>query len=300
MTAFPGPVGFSRSLLLCSIVSALVTTIFILYLGFTATCGYGNFGGIGVQNETLEISNDPESLAVSLGLMFFIAMALYSGVLVCIKSAVCILFLRIAGPIRSYRACIFGIFIVTVVGFVVTEAGTMGECRPIEASWKGRFHGECASRDTVVIIATFSTVARILTDWLCALFPAYMLWRTLIPVRKKLAAGVVLGLSALASICTLLRIPYIMDYNAALVGHSKNGVAYDLGGLLIWSVLECGIGLIAMALPPIWHTYRVQQRARIHQVLPDDEAGAELPVFNRPPKHAYTIRGREAGSIERG
>ncbi|KAK8043630.1 hypothetical protein PG993_006060 [Apiospora rasikravindrae] len=318
--------ALSPYLLFCSVASAFFTILFvgsrlyfrrreknlgwddlllasglILYLGFTAACGYGTFAGIGAQIEITDSGSKlyPEE-SESLGLTFFIAMILYSSVLVCIKSAVCILFLRIAGSIRSYRTCIYGILGVTVVGFVVTEAGTMGQCRPIEANWSKSVHltADCASQDTLVIIASFSTITTVMTDWLCALFPVYMLWRTSMPVRKKLAAGVVLGLGALASICTLLRIPYIIDYNALLAGHSKNGKPYDLGGLLLWSVLECGIGLIATALPPIWHAYQVRRRARIHQVLPDDEAGSELPAFNRFPNSADTVHGRKAGSIE--
>lgn len=148
---------------------------------------------------------------------------LYSAVLVCIKSAVCILFLRIAGPIRHYRICIFLILGLTLIGFIVTEAGIMGECKPLEANWKIYEYGECVSANTIVVIAALSTVTTILTDWLCALFPAYMLWHTKIHLRKKLATGVVLGLGALASICTLLRIPYIMGYDAAAAGHSKEG-----------------------------------------------------------------------------
>ena len=100
----------------------------------------------------------------------------------------------------------------------------MGECKPFQANWKIYEYGKCVSTDTIVAIASFSTITTISTDWLCALFPAWMLWRTQIPLRKKLAAGVVLGLGALASICTLLRIPYIMGYEAAVAGNSKEGV----------------------------------------------------------------------------
>ncbi|KAK8075169.1 hypothetical protein PG997_009832 [Apiospora hydei] len=242
MAALLEPQSFSLSLLLSSVVSAFIATFFVgirLFLSVTAeevglgrpvccfgsaACGYGTFVGIGAQVETPTSGSKPKDLNESLGVTFFIAMILYSGVLVCIKSAVCILFLRIAGPIRSYRRCVFGILGITVVGFVVTEAGTMGECRPIEANWDTDVHqtADCASEDIIVIIASFSTVTTILTDWLCSLFPAYMLWRTSMPVRKKLAAGIVLSLGALASICTLLRIPYVMDYNAAIAENSKN------------------------------------------------------------------------------
>ncbi|KAK7962653.1 uncharacterized protein PG986_003478 [Apiospora aurea] len=325
MAALLEPQSFSLSLLLCSIVSAFIATFFVgirlfyrlrekklgwddlfvasglvLYLGFTAACGYGTFVGIGAQVEAPTSGSKPQDLNESLGVTFFIAMILYSGVLVCIKSAVGILLLRIAGPIRSYRRCVFGILGITVVGFVVTEAGTMGECRPIEANWDTDVHetAACASEDIIVIIASFSTVTTISTDWLCSLFPAYMLWRTSMPVRKKLAAGVVLGLGALASICTLLRIPYVMDYNAAIAENSKNREAYVIGGLLLWSVLECGIGLVATALPPIWHAYRERQRARMHQVLRSEETGSELPVFSRYSSRADTTHGQKADSIE--
>ena len=145
--------------------------------------------------------------------------AIYAIVVVCIKSAACVLFLRIAGPLRSY-----GILVVTVVGFVVTEVETIGECRPIQANWKVLQGAKCASQETVVVIAGFSTLTTVLTDWLCAMFPVYMLRRTSMPVRKKLAAGFVMGLGALATICTLLRIPYILHYGAAIAGDSKHGL----------------------------------------------------------------------------
>ncbi|KAK7985343.1 hypothetical protein PG988_002965 [Apiospora saccharicola] len=323
MPALLEPEGFGRTLLVCSIISASIAAVsvisrlcfrlrengfgwddilislgLILYVGFAATCGYSAFAGLGARNETLESSSDLKYLAEAESLMFFIAMILYSAVLVCIKSAVCILFLQIAGPIRIYRICIFLILGLTLIGFVVTEAGIMGECKPFEANWKIYEYGKCISTDTTVVIASISTITAILTDWLCALFPAWMLWLTQIPLCKKLAAGVVLSLGALASICTLLRIPYIMGYEAAVAGNSKKGVAYYNGGLLVWSAWEYGIGLIATSLPPIWHAYQLRRRAKALQVLPNNESGIELRVLNRLRKDADAIHDQEARSIE--
>ncbi|KAK8122003.1 hypothetical protein PG984_010673 [Apiospora sp. TS-2023a] len=112
MPALLEPEGFGRTLLVCSIVSASIAAFFvisrlcfrllekdlgyddilislglILYVGFASTCGYSAFVGLGARNGTLESSRDPRYLAEAESLMFFIAMILYSAVLVCIKSA---------------------------------------------------------------------------------------------------------------------------------------------------------------------------------------------------------------------
>lgn len=66
----------------------------------------------------------------------------------------------------------------------------------------------------------------------------------------------------------------------------------------MWSVLECGIGLIATSLPLIWHDYRVRRRARRHPTLRIDGSECELPVLRRLPGQANTACERDARSVE--
>lgn len=135
----------------------------------------------------------------------------------------CLLLLRIASSVQLYRRCIKVALAATFVGFVTTEIGALGECRPIEANWKDVAGATCASDYTIVVIAAVATVFSVATDWFCALFPIFMVWRMRMRRTSKTAIAAVLGLGIVASVCPLVRVRYVLEYSQMIgrFGHGR-------------------------------------------------------------------------------
>ncbi|KAJ4258191.1 hypothetical protein NW762_008337 [Fusarium torreyae] len=61
----------------------------------------------------------------------------------------------------------------------------------------------------------------------------------------KFSVGVILGLAALASLCTIIRLPYVKYYTII------PNYLYNVTNIVIWSIVESGIGIVAGSLPSL-------------------------------------------------
>lgn len=53
------------------------------------------------------------------------------------------------------------------------------------------------------------------TDWACAVIPFFIVAGLQMSTRKKVSVIVILGLGVVASICTVIRLPYLKYYDTA-------------------------------------------------------------------------------------
>lgn len=198
----------------------------MFFHAFSATAAWGAFVGLGSTNKTIV---DNALSTKDIGMVLLIIAALYSAVLISVKSAVCLLLLRIAGQTR-FRPWVFVIMSLTVLGFIMTEVGTMGLCSPLQANYDASYSGCVSGYNSIIVVLTaLSTFISVVTDWLCALFPALILWKSTMANQEKIAAGLLMGVGALASICATMRVPYLLQY-ASAVSQNAAGISEPNGG----------------------------------------------------------------------
>ncbi|KAK1470169.1 hypothetical protein CCUS01_06554 [Colletotrichum cuscutae] len=113
----------------------------------------------------------------------------------------------------------------TTVGFIAVVA----VCRPMEYTW-----------DNYMI-----SVLAIVTDWTCAIVPTVVVWGLQMKSRVKVSVCAVLALGATASAATIVRLPYLQYYNQV------ENYLHNIANIVLWSILECGIGIIAGSLPSL-------------------------------------------------
>jgi hypothetical protein len=105
------------------------------------------------------------------------------------------------------------------------------------------------------------------TDWAFSLIPFVIVANLQLSRRKKVSVICILGLGVFASVATCVRMPYLQYYDVEkypteTLCKSKNRGpgAYTnesprpldhLGAIVITSNLECSLGLLACALPPL-------------------------------------------------
>lgn len=123
--------------------------------------------------------------------------------------------------------------------------------------------GECKSADGFLNLSYVGTAAQVASDWACATTPFFVVWKLQMTRRSKVAVVAVLGLGVLASVAALMRIisyKYIdirkyPDDHYGKLKRSLNGilliVSVAQGRLLLWSVLESSLAIIACSLPSL-------------------------------------------------
>jgi hypothetical protein len=119
---------------------------------------------------------------------------MYSISLIPLKGSICVTLLRIAVS-KVHRIIIWGTFALTVVATTAVVIGCFVGCRPIAANWG--HEGECSPYELMAALGYLMSSAAVVTDWVCAVLPVFMLYKSQMKTTTKVSVGVVLGLAAL-------------------------------------------------------------------------------------------------------
>ncbi|KAI1092823.1 hypothetical protein F5B19DRAFT_492045 [Rostrohypoxylon terebratum] len=203
--------------------------------------------GLGA-NDDIIMRYDPSRLAYENALKyFFLFQCFYMFCVPFIKASVCTALLRITRQ-KRFVVPVWGIIFLSTFTGIFGFTSVMGACKPIAANWDLDY-AACNGATEFGVMSIVVAVSSILTDWLCAILPAIMLWNLNMKLKVKVWLIFVLALGSLASVSTCIRLPYIHVYKHIYV-HPDNGLQKG-GSLVMWSVVECGIGVIAGSLPPL-------------------------------------------------
>ncbi|KAL7621400.1 hypothetical protein AAE478_008722 [Parahypoxylon ruwenzoriense] len=234
-------------------IGANGTDDYLMVIGlmfFVACCiatTFGCFSGFGTTDNVIN-RLDPSGRMYSNGLkLFFIFQITYTWCLPFIKASVCVTLLRITKA-KRYVIPLWAIMTLSTVTTFMGFVSVITQCTPVAASWDPSL-GECDGTSRVGEISLAISAVSILTDWSCAVIPAFILWNLNMRLKVKLSLAFILSLGALASISTSVRLPYIEIY-VHLYITPKDGL-YHSANIVVWSIVECGIGIIAGSLPPL-------------------------------------------------
>ncbi|KAL1641116.1 hypothetical protein SLS58_006391 [Diplodia intermedia] len=214
-------------------VSGLI--LYTLACQATITAAYN---GVGAHKHRINSYQDKEGRK---WFMFF--QIWYIASTVPIKSAICIALLRITQQ-RKYRYSLWGIILLSSIGAITTIITVLAQCQPIAATWDKSI-GSCIDTRVITGSSYFLSACSIVTDWSCAILPAFILWNVQLRFRIKASVVVILALGVVASTATLVRLRYLLNYN------SPDDYLYGLANIAVWSIIESGIGLIAGSLPAL-------------------------------------------------
>ncbi|KAI0597247.1 hypothetical protein F4775DRAFT_263937 [Biscogniauxia sp. FL1348] len=213
---------------------------YVINMAHNAIISYGTFTGIGTPDDHIPGGATGVIYMEGAKTVFLWQVFFLSG-FVFIKSSICLTLLRIA-VIKWHRITFWTLIIISVVSTLVVDIYILLQCQPIERTW-GEKPGTCIPIIVSVIITFIISGLNIITDVTTALLPFLMLKKAQMARRKKLSVIAVLSLGVLASIATLCRLPFGTAYFAPkdyLVG---------LGDIILWTVVECDLALIAGSLP---------------------------------------------------
>ncbi|KAI0379065.1 hypothetical protein F5Y04DRAFT_290547 [Hypomontagnella monticulosa] len=253
----------------------------IVYICSSVFVWLGCFSGLGATDDTI-FGLDPTGEVYRDGRkwLFFYQV----GYILCfpfVKLSICAALLRITTA-KRYIIPLWIVIILTVISSLIGLGQVLAQCRPITATWSTDpdARSKCNSGDPIRRVTIVISVLSILTDWVCAVLPAFLLWKLNMKLRVKLSLGFVLALGTLASVATCVRFPYVNKYTNPHDG-SPDGLQ-KAAYIVVWSMVECGIGIIAGSLPPLQPLFRKRGFAggSSGMNLTYSRNGPEVPIIN--------------------
>ncbi|KAL8998623.1 MAG: hypothetical protein Q9169_002374 [Polycauliona sp. 2 TL-2023] len=118
------------------------------------------------------------------------------------KISICLFLLRLS-QFNRLRNVLYGLMGILVMTHIPLLFIYIFQCDPVRKAWDREMDGECMSMDVVQNVVTAQGVFSFLTDFICAAFPAILLWNVKIKTKTKvgvcclMGAGVITGAIAI-------------------------------------------------------------------------------------------------------
>lgn len=228
--------GFDDWLML---VSQILYTIWGIFLLLGAQTGMGK--------HMATLTSDQIVLAMK---YWFACGALYSFTVIMVKVAVGFFLLRvIVVPWQKY--IIWGTLVVSTGWGLFMFFGTVFQCDPPSYFWNQNQEGNCNNKTGGVGVGYIQAAISALADFIFAGIPFFMLRHSNLGWKKRAAIYFIMSLGSYAAITTLIRVRTIDDL-------SQNAdYLYNLTGLIVWSWIEPGVGIIAGSMATLRPLVRV-------------------------------------------
>ncbi|UPK97022.1 hypothetical protein LCI18_007957 [Fusarium solani-melongenae] len=232
--------------------------------------------GLGAKDERLN-----EYLVEKSKLHIWLLQTFHCSSLVFIKASICVTLLRIA-VIKTHR-------IITWVTLTASCISTL------IANWD-KSAGICSPPIVITSLSYLVSAVAVATDWICAILPGFMLYKAQIKMATKVSISIILGLGVLASIATIVRLPYIKFYADPTDYPCRSS-----------SVFESGTGIIAGSLPSLrrllknWVNFDSSHGHSSPNVIPFTGAGKSTVTskhyLQHEIKYGLGTVGRSSGSV---
>ncbi|EXL64396.1 hypothetical protein FOPG_19339 [Fusarium oxysporum f. sp. conglutinans race 2 54008] len=208
----------------------------LLHVVFTGVGLRAIYSGVGTRDNDLNVFLEADGRK-----WMWIGETIYNFSLLPLKCSICVTLLRIAVT-KLHRKIIWATLIFTIVAMLYNFICPFVACIPITANWNNR--GVCLV-PLLMSSAYVVSISAVITDWTCAILPVFMLYKSKMRRATKVSISIILGLAALASLCTIIRLPYLKAFS------QSHDYLYNVGHIILWSTVESGIGIVAGSLPSL-------------------------------------------------
>ncbi|PSK60733.1 hypothetical protein B9Z65_883 [Elsinoe australis] len=173
----------------------------------------------------------------------FLNEILYAFLILLIRLTIGFLLLKIITHHRKERAFVIFVLVVSSLNAIQFIIWAFLQCQPLPHFWNRLSPGVCHERAFTIVLYV-SSLINILTEWALAFLPVYMAVRMLImSLKDRIAIAVVLGMGALASVATCVRMVYL---GILLEGNAD--VRYMCAIIYMWATIENCLAIIAACL----------------------------------------------------
>ncbi|KAL8677442.1 MAG: hypothetical protein Q9186_006128 [Xanthomendoza sp. 1 TL-2023] len=184
----------------------------------------------------------------------FLDWAQFFTALLVTKISICLFLLRLS-QFNRLRAILYGLIGFLVITHIPLFFIYVFQCSPIRKAWDRESVGKCLSLDIVKNVIIAQGVFSILTDFLCATFPAVLLWNVRIRTKTKIGVCLLMGAGVVTGCISIARTSFAWQIK------SENISWVGIPGALT-RVFEVNIGIMA-ACAPVLRPFVRYVRARL-------------------------------------
>ncbi|KAH8681713.1 hypothetical protein BX600DRAFT_505371 [Xylariales sp. PMI_506] len=228
----------------------LTVIALVLYAAFTACALMSVHYGLGSHVDDVPLEDRAPSI-----MWRWIAITFYIIVSGMTKLIVGIFLTRVCTTQRWHRVTLWVLMGIISVFSVFYAVLNINSCHPISQEWD-RYKtipiGTTGCNTTLLAtIPTYiSAFLNVIADWILAILPAIVLWNLKMDRKLKATTYFVLAIGSIASIATIVRIPYA---KTVLVNPDY---LYTFTDIAIWSAIELGLALSASSLATLKPLFR--------------------------------------------
>ncbi|KEY74339.1 hypothetical protein S7711_00496 [Stachybotrys chartarum IBT 7711] len=239
---------------ICGFVSASLSTVAIQ-------------NGVGRHFATLSLTQRED--VIFWMTIAFVPAAFFSGLP---KVAVVALLSRLLKPARWLKWTLWVMVVWSVASLAVFMLLQFARCTPTQSMWNFDIQGECMPRGPIIGYAIYANVFSAFINVVLAVYPAIILARMQMSLKRKVGLTAALGIGAIAGV--------IAVYKASLIPVSlgSNDFSYDGAALILWTAIEGCTMMIATSMPILAPLIDMMfnNRSRARLVTPRTEAYADL------------------------
>ncbi|KAH8173882.1 integral membrane protein [Sarocladium implicatum] len=161
------------------------------------------------------------------------------------KIAVVALLTRIMNPSRAHRYFLWGLSLFCMTVLIGCIPLLFGQCTPSYSQWDLNFPPEkkkCLAKNVLVNYAISSGALSAFTDLYLAVYPAVVLWGLKLNIKKKIALSVALGIGSISTVVAIYKCTRLPSLASA-------DFTWDTADLVIWTVVEAAVIIIACCIP---------------------------------------------------
>lgn len=229
--------------------------------------------------------------------LFIIWQQLYVWGNIPVKSSVCFSILRVSkNYIWISRVLYVLIFLITILS-VATTTYVLALCKPLDALWDPTILDRpCYETESTYIVSVAYSAFNIAADFTAAFLPIFLLWQVNMRGQHKLIVIGVLSLGVFASVATLVRLKYLLNYIS-----TSNYLCTSVRPSFVSPILLLALFKLILISRRAWvyyHVVRYRNRTSPDRRLPHSPA-APLPSAIHIPSPAATHRPETAPSKQR-
>ncbi|KAI6904056.1 hypothetical protein D0869_13867 [Hortaea werneckii] len=230
-------------------------------LGFTTASYISVAWGVG-----FDLDDAPAWWAVEAIKAVYVVEIFYYFSLFFIKVSILMLYLRLAGSLRTFLYWgAIGTLVIIVAQFVSTVAVVGTQCIPMATYWDPTIDGTCININDFFYSTNIFTI---ITDIMIIGLPIATLWKLNCPRAQKYGIMLAFLLGGVSTIASCVRMYSIQIYT------ESSEPMRDAAPINTWSFIEINLGILCCSAPAIKPLFFRSQRDRSAAAIAAAEAAA--------------------------
>jgi len=156
-----------------------------------------------------------------------------------------LLLLSVIGNRKERRWFLYGIMITQFVINSLTFIFILVQCKPIQALWDHSIKGDCWDLRVQEYFGFFQGSFNSVTDFILAIFPAFVVWHLNMKLSMKISLIILMGLGIFAMAGSVVKTVLLKS-----VGN-QGDYTYNTSFLIIWWTVELYLVIIAASIPTL-------------------------------------------------